>query len=349
MQKKPHILFVLDYFWPHVGGLEYLFTHLATGLVEKGYSVSVVTSRFDTDLPEQENYDGVDVYRFSWGRYFFGWWAMWKMHQKLHDVDIAHTSTIMSAPYGWLWSVLTRKPSVLTVHEVFWSTAMKFFWPFGILLWLQEKILFWLRFDRLVSVSTSTASGIPSKKCPIVIYNGIEDVYYNKQKDPDNKPARTFLYFGRTWKTKGFHWFCKHVSVWLDSHPDAQLECLVSDWDVDKTHHHKQIIFSGHVPAEDLIQRIQEVDVVVVPSFSEWFGYSATKACALGTPVVCSDAGALPEVISWKGLLFNSRNSASLLAALDRAYLGDFDQYPKKKFSLETMISSYDLVYQDLL
>ena len=37
------ILFVTDYYYPHIGGVEKLFKSLAESLVEKGNKVSVIT------------------------------------------------------------------------------------------------------------------------------------------------------------------------------------------------------------------------------------------------------------------------------------------------------------------
>jgi hypothetical protein len=38
------ILFVLEYYSPHIGGMETLFQNLCEGLVKRGYKVAVVTS-----------------------------------------------------------------------------------------------------------------------------------------------------------------------------------------------------------------------------------------------------------------------------------------------------------------
>ena len=49
-----HILLVLDYYTPHIGGIEKLFSDLASFLVIDGYRVTILTSRHDMSLPYQE-------------------------------------------------------------------------------------------------------------------------------------------------------------------------------------------------------------------------------------------------------------------------------------------------------
>ena len=61
------------------------------------------------------------------------------------------------------------------------------------------------------------------------------------------------------------------------------------------------------------------LDVAVVPSqYPEPFGRVSVEAQACGTPVVCSDAGGLPETLSPQisGLLTHKGNAGQLTAAL---------------------------------
>jgi multimeric flavodoxin WrbA len=39
------ILFVLEHYYPHTGGVEILFKNLCEGLVKKGHEVEVITTR----------------------------------------------------------------------------------------------------------------------------------------------------------------------------------------------------------------------------------------------------------------------------------------------------------------
>jgi glycosyltransferase involved in cell wall biosynthesis len=63
-----------------------------------------------------------------------------------------------------------------------------------------------------------------------------------------------------------------------------------------------RITFAGKVPKAELERAYASASAVVVPSLFEGFGLPAIEALAVGTPVVTTRAGALPEVIAAAGV-----------------------------------------------
>jgi glycosyltransferase involved in cell wall biosynthesis len=55
--------------------------------------------------------------------------------------------------------------------------------------------------------------------------------------------------------------------------------------------------FTGPVPQEELVRLLQTATVAAIPSLYEGFSLPAVEAMACGTPLVTTDAGALPEVV----------------------------------------------------
>jgi glycosyltransferase involved in cell wall biosynthesis len=75
--------------------------------------------------------------------------------------------------------------------------------------------------------------------------------------------------------------------------------------------------FTGPVPEAELVSLFQRATVVAIPSLYEGFSLPAVEAMACGTPLVTTDAGALPEVVGTKaGLRVTAGDVGELTAAL---------------------------------
>ena len=79
---------------------------------------------------------------------------------------------------------------------------------------------------------------------------------------------------------------------------------------------------TGRVATETLVALYRRATLVVVPSRFEGFGLPAVEAMACGTPVVATDAGALPEVVGvGGGGVLVPRDDAESLAKAIRGLL----------------------------
>jgi alpha-1,3-rhamnosyl/mannosyltransferase len=73
----------------------------------------------------------------------------------------------------------------------------------------------------------------------------------------------------------------------------------------------------GQVPPEQMPDLIAGAAVVVYPSFYEGFGFPPLEAMAVGTPVVASDRGSLPEILDGAALLVDPTDDKALAVALE--------------------------------
>jgi glycosyltransferase involved in cell wall biosynthesis len=75
--------------------------------------------------------------------------------------------------------------------------------------------------------------------------------------------------------------------------------------------------FTGFLPEPELVELLQRAAVVAIPSLYEGFSLPAIEAMACATPLVTTDAGALPEVVgSAAGLRVRAGDVGELTAAL---------------------------------
>jgi glycosyltransferase involved in cell wall biosynthesis len=75
--------------------------------------------------------------------------------------------------------------------------------------------------------------------------------------------------------------------------------------------------FTGPLPEADLVALLQTAAVVAIPSLYEGFSLPAIESMACATPLVTTDAGALPEVVGSKaGIKVGAGDVEQLTAAL---------------------------------
>ena len=79
-----------------------------------------------------------------------------------------------------------------------------------------------------------------------------------------------------------------------------------------------QVIFTGHVPDDDIPALLNAAEVFAFPSEFEGFGLPPLEAMACGVPVVSSNAASLPEVVGDAGLLLPPRDVRGWVTTLDR-------------------------------
>ena len=79
------------------------------------------------------------------------------------------------------------------------------------------------------------------------------------------------------------------------------------------------VIFAGYVAQDELPLWYRAADLFVYPSLYEGFGLPPLEAMASGTPVVCSNAASLPEVVGDAAIQVSPENEAALADAIVRA------------------------------
>src|SRR5262249_37414108 len=101
---------------------------------------------------------------------------------------------------------------------------------------------------------------------------------------------------------------------------------------------------------------IAAADLVVLPSLAEAFGLVLTEALYLGTPVVATRVGGIPEIVDdgMNGVLVPPADSAAMAATIVglleeparlRALAGTGRDKITRKFSFDTMVRSYEAIY----
>lgn len=366
-----HILFVLEYFWPHVGGVETLFFRLTKEIAKRGNQVTVLTNRYDISLASTEIIDGVRIKRIRfYNRYLFTFFA-WIPGLKLaRQADIIHTTSYNAALPGYLLKKIFRKKIVITFHEYWGQLWYQLPWmnrPMKVLHACFERCIVSLSFDKFVAVSDYTRqclinSGKVVDSKIVRIYNGIdysERDWRAYRSGRVKKPARaSFLYFGRVGYSKGLDILIHALSLLSRKDRDRlHLELviprehlydrvteLIARHDLDHC-----ITIRHSVDFETLLTKIGKSDAVIIPSYSEGFCFAAVEAMAVGTPIISSGKGALAEVIGGTYIQASEHSPEGMSKALKLALAGTWSSKPKRRYPIEETMDRYMEVYQQLL
>jgi glycosyltransferase involved in cell wall biosynthesis len=84
-----------------------------------------------------------------------------------------------------------------------------------------------------------------------------------------------------------------------------------------------KVIFTGHVPNEELPYLYNGARLFAYPSLYEGFGLPVLEAMACGAPVVTSNISSMPEIVGEAGLLVDPYDQMKLTEAMERLIVDD--------------------------
>ncbi len=362
-----NILFILEYYHPHTGGVETFFKNLVERLDHQGHRVEVITNKHDLSLPSVEQYGNVTIRRYRfWSRYVFTFGAWWVAMKPAQRADIIHTTSYNAALPSWIVAKIKRRPSIITFHEVWNQLWFELPWMTG---WIRhlhrafEKMLCRLSFDRFVAVSDYTRQSLldigVSQRRVMRIYNGIEYPMPVRHKTRQGQDTFRFLFFGRVSYSKGVDLLLEASSLLKMKGYDFILELVVPSertplldkaMDMIARYDLESRIYVQHdLPQDQLQHKIAHVDAVVIPSYSEGFCFAAVETMAIGTPIISSGRGALKEVVGGKYLEMQEFNASELAEQMILAMKHQWLSKEIRTFELSDTIGQYEDLYKKLL
>lgn len=250
-----HILFLLDYYHPHLGGAETLFEHLITWLLAEWYIISLVTTKHSPDIASIEKQGNLTIYRVwstrtNFMRYWFWKWLEilikskkekkyfrlflekilhidFTKNKNLSPVDLIWTTTYTAALPARLLGFFCNIKVGITVHELFGKLWFRYkTWFSAIISYLYEKYVVRLNFAAYHAVSRYTANtlrvfaGIPDDRIHM-IYNGIDHKFWSIKNVDKKRVEQMKKIYGLEGKIVFMYFGHSGPSKWLDVLLDA--------------------------------------------------------------------------------------------------------------------------------
>lgn len=370
------ILFILDLYAPHVGGVEILFENIISRLPDVWIESIILTSHYDINLKKYEKlWKNIEIYRVGHNRYDFMFYALFLWYTLAKKVDIIHTTTYNSAIPASIIGIISWKKVVLTVHEIFgklWYTFMGFKWFF---FKLFESTIFLFPFEKYLCVSHYTKNSlrlhfwIPDKKL-VTVYNALDYTFWNRENASIQKiknirenifPQRKYiwLFYGRSGISKGLEFYIKAIPTIVKTLPNFHgflilpqsknnpmryIQSLIEELDISDF-----VTIYPSVRNTELREYILASDVVIIPSLAEWFWFAVAEVSALEQKLITTNIAAIPEVASGNIIFIEPQNPDQIAQAVIDSSQNNFHIIPKKIFLWENTIWELYEIYKNIL
>jgi glycosyltransferase involved in cell wall biosynthesis len=256
---------------------------------------------------------------------------LWK-HMALPLALARDHANLFHSPTGTL-PLVAPCPQVVTIHDLFAAVEPRWFAPRTALQLRTAQHQAARTAKAIIAVSDCTRRdvverfGIPAERIHVV-YNGVDHARFRPTSVDAEAVAHRFgvpypfvLCVGSLMPWRNAPRLLRAVArlgcgllfvgrdIW-GTDPTARL-AAENGWNWAR--------FAGYVADADLPVLYAAASVFAYPSLYEGFGIPPLEAMACGTPVVSSQAGALPEVLGDAALLVDPRDEDALAQALQAA------------------------------
>ena len=380
-----HILIGLTYYRPHYSGVSIYTERLASGLVKLGHQVTVLTSRFNPDLPEQEDQNGVHIIRPAVRMHLskgvimpsFPLWAA-RILRKADIVNL-HLPQMDAAYVSWMARAMGR-PVVTTYH-----CDLKL--PKGAVHWVANQGA------HLASHLTALASNvIVTNTCDYAENSPFLRGYLSKMQytpPPVEVPAvseqeiaafrakyqvqegqRIIAMNARLATEKGVEYLIEALPAVIRKYPTARVLHVGQYQNLLGEEQYAQKLapmieslgkhwsFLGVLSPQEQAAFFHASEVLVLPSINstESFGMVQVEAMTCGTPAVASDLPGVrcPVRDTGMGKVVPLRNAPALADAIieilddPEQYKGDADGI-RHHYSSEMVARRYEAIFKELI
>ena len=297
------VLYLVERFWPLLGGVEVLSTRLMPELRARGHEIVVVTRREHESLPEEDTYAGIRIHRLPLTDplHTRDLQELLAVQSRVAAIvrdfrpDLVHVAFTGAAIFYVKRSVMGDAPTIVSVHGS---------WP---QINLDPRSALARVFDDAARVTACSRSAlvdverlVPSLAGRVsVILNGVDPTDPAPPGPPPAGPP-VFLASGRVVFDKGFDLAIDALAkvpeatlvIAGDGPERTNLALRAAERGVAD-----RVELTGWIAPDAVGSLVARATAVLVPSRLEGFGLVALEAALGARPVVAARVGGLPEVV----------------------------------------------------
>lgn len=335
------IAFITPFYKPSIGGVEYIVYHTARELVKGGYEVHVVTITHDNRWrkiasPGTTVEEGIHVHRLQPSIIRVGYATIMKgLKETLKKIkpDIVHCHNLHPHLFQTIkWKQELGYKIVAQLHH---PTATGIDHPIARLLYKhvmrklaknQDKVDAFIAHTNMEK-QWLTSEGIKEDKIHIIRYPCIPDELFNYKPKTDIHDKLTtntvITYISRIHPRKGQHLLIQatnHLKQQLKDFkiyiagPPSDKKYLKKLYKLTEKHNlQKYIVIDPRpLPEHEKLDTIATSDIFACTPIKDIHPIIILEALALGTPVIATNVGAIPEIIQDSEYLIMSTSALSI-------------------------------------
>lgn len=371
------ILQSLTYYRPHISGLTIYVQRLSETLVAYAHQVTVLTSKYDPNLSNQEEINGVKVirvpvlFRLNKGVVMPSFWLRAIPLIFKSEVVHLHLPQIEAADLALLAKLL-RKKVIVTYHCDITLPGIPFKRLFGLFIQFHHFVTCLLA-DVVVTYTQDYANHsrllkLFRHKLKTIYPPVILPTQPHSLRPPTSDLRPPILGMAtRFAQDKGIEYALAALKMILPKYPQAKLlfagqsQGVLGEWrylqkltpllqELDK-----HLEFLGVLSQAELVNFYQRLDLLIISSINstESFGLVQVEAMLCGVPVVATNLSGVrqPVLITGMGKIAEVANSQSLAQGILEV-LENKPKYLKSRkiiaeiFSLEKTVEFYERLYK---
>lgn len=379
MAKPVKVCLLIDVWFPVLGGGQINAWELSKRLVrDYNYQVEIVTKAVKdiqgkTFRNNESFFDGrLKVTRLPLslffpniiGRLIFLIEAFFYILPRKYDLIHAHA--FLSGIPAKILGAVKNIPTIFTIHGTgigVWS-FLKPGLPGLILERIEKWILFGIKYDQIISVSSNILKYHRTAKNITVIPNGVDIEEFDKVKTPKFENFK-IIFVGRLHSQKGLPYLIEAMREVVKKFPQVRLH-IIGDGLMEKDYKQKvdfyhlteNIKFKRRLTGDALIKEYKSSHLFVLPSVYEGQPITLLEAWAAKLPVLVTKVGDNPFLVKEgiNGYLVEKGNGESLakriIEAIGNKNLAKMGEkgyrLVKEKYSWEKAAESLYRIYQKL-